>query len=678
MAGVALKISKFFGEAPKISAELLPETVAQFAFNTKLSSGDLVPYRVPAATATLDKPGIINSIYPMDDGVGGLKWLHWVEDVDVATAQIQNDTTQRIYYTDGTAPKATNYAMATSGTMFPTTSFTLGLPYPVTAPTATAVGFSQVVAASRARDAANIATITTSVAHNLNTGNFVTLSSFGGTGYNQTNVSITVITSTTFSFFNYGTTEATATDTAGRIDLAGTSVPRTYVYTWNTLWGEESAPSLVSNTVFTKEGQTVNITALPSTWPSGTGYQTTGMTVKIYRTIATSSGTAYYFLGSVALGTTTFTDNFVVSTLTTKITTTDYDPPNAAMVGMLSIHNGMLVGFFGNTVCFSEPSKPWAWPIKYRQQTDDTIVAISNVGNTIVVATTGRLWVMQGNSPANISRTKTDFNLPCISKRSMVNLGYGVAWSTPGGLAVYGQQTAGEYLTKYVHSWDTWQTTQDIYSLVGAYYQGMYFGSSAMHSFIFEKNDQVGGYLVQSDISFTAARYRARSDAFYYVNKISGASVVYRWDDPASVNSVVDWKSKVFVFKDFCNLGAARVVADYDATGTGAQIAAANAAILVANQALITAGNRMGALGTEYFAGMPTAEPLTPLIPSSAYVQFQLYANKALVFSNIVGSGVTFRLPTGYRTDTYEVRISTNLRVRAIQIAETPTGLKNA
>lgn len=338
----------------------------------------------------------------------------------------------------------------------------------------------------------------------------------------------------------------------------------------------------------------------------------------------------------------------------------------------------MIVGFFGNTVCFCEPNKPWAWPIKYRLQTDDPIVAIGNVGNTIVVATTGRMWVLQGNSPANMSRTKTDFNLPCISKRSMVNLGFGVAWSTPGGLGIYGQITAGDYLTKYVHSWDTWQNTQDVYSLVGAYYQGTYFGSSATHSFIFEKNDQVGGYLVQSDIFFTAARYKPNKDAFYYANNKSGANVVYRWDDPAAVNSVVDWKSKAFVFKDFCNLGAARVVADFDATGNGPQIAATNAASLVANQAKISAGSQMGAMGTVYFGDLNTAEPLIPMLPSTSYIQFQLYANKALVLSTTLGSGAMFRLPTGYRADTYEIRLSTNLRVRAVQLAETPYGLKNA
>ena len=56
MAGTAIKLARFFGEAPKISPELLPDTVGQYAFNLELSSGDLQPYRLPAPVAALDKP----------------------------------------------------------------------------------------------------------------------------------------------------------------------------------------------------------------------------------------------------------------------------------------------------------------------------------------------------------------------------------------------------------------------------------------------------------------------------------------------------------------------------------------------------------------------------------------------------------------------------------------------
>jgi len=225
VAGVALKIQRFFGEAPKISPELLPDTVAQFAYNLDLSSGDLLPYRRSEQITTLDKVGTVNTIFPMVDPVSGdNKWLHWITDVDVASAQLEGDTSQRIYYTGDGVPKATNYAMATSGTQFPSTSYILGLPLPTAVPVATATAFTQKSSSTRSRDAGNTATIVTSAAHGLTTGDYVTTSSFGGTGYNLTNVQVTVIDATTFSYFNFGAAEAATADTAGRIDLAGRAI----------------------------------------------------------------------------------------------------------------------------------------------------------------------------------------------------------------------------------------------------------------------------------------------------------------------------------------------------------------------------------------------------------------------------------------------------------------------
>ena len=149
----AVKISKFYGIAPKISAELLPDTVGQIADNLKTFSGDLIPYNLSSAQTALAKIGTIKTIYPMDDGVGGFKWLHWLEDVDIATAQVINDTTQRVYYTGQGEPRATNFSLATTGgpLTYPNAYYTLGLPTPLTAITATAVSFVAATTASRSR-----------------------------------------------------------------------------------------------------------------------------------------------------------------------------------------------------------------------------------------------------------------------------------------------------------------------------------------------------------------------------------------------------------------------------------------------------------------------------------------------------------------------------------------------
>lgn len=742
MAGIAIKLTKFLGEAPKISPELLPDTVAQFAFNLDLSSGDLTPYRRPELLVATGLVDAIRTIYPMLDGSGNKVWLRWTSQVDIAAAPTEGDTDQRVYYTGDGVPKTTTYTLATSGADLPSASYVLGLPLPTDIPTAAAVTFAQKSATTRARDAGNTATITTSVAHGLTTGDYATTTGFAGAAYNLSNVRVTVTSPTTFTYFSFGAAEGSVADTAGRIDLAGTTLPRNYVFTYYTAWEEESVPSEPSPTIFVKEGQGVTLTALPSLWVHGDGYQTTGMVVRMYRTVAGVLGTDYFLVGDLPLstgiagtysqtGTTvvvtatahglangalvtlqvstgdtasavytisgvttntfnvseatvqttsgallyapalTFLDEQDVMNLDTLLESVDYDPPDPAMVGLLAIHNSMMVGFFSNTVCFSEPGKPHAWPIKYRQQVDRDITALGAYGMTLLALTDKTPWLFDGNNPAAISQRRTDYVLPCLSRASVVNVGFGVVWSSAGGLAVYSTSIGVDYLTKNVHSWSTWPTAITPANLSGFYYRGRYFGSDGVNTFLFERDEQVGGNLVETDIAFTAGFYEPSTDRFYYAHEGN----VYLWDSPNSANSSIDWKSKVFTFKAPINFGAARVIADYAAQDGG--LAADNAARLVANEALLAAGDVGGYLGGDTLGLLYTSgSRLQSLAETDTSVTFQLYADKNLVMSTSILDSGPFRLPTGYRTDTYEMRVSTNIRVRAVHIAETAIGLK--
>ncbi|MFM6959543.1 MAG: hypothetical protein ACKOW0_00770 [Schleiferiaceae bacterium] len=745
MPGVALKIQRFFGEAPKISSELLPDTVAQYAYNLDLWSGDLQPYRRPERLFDLDKPGTAQSIYPMRDPLtNDIKWLHWTTDVDVAAAQVEGDVDQRVYFTGDGAPKATNYTLATSGAQFPTQSYTLGLPLPTAKPAVTAVAFTQKSATKRARDAGNTVTITTSAAHGLTTGAYVTTTSFGGTGYNLSNVRVTVISDTKFSYFSFGNAEAETTDTAGRVDLAGTTQPRTYVYTYFTDWQEESVPSEPSDTVFVKEGQTVNVTALPSLWTHGAGYQEAGMKLRLYRTVTGVNGTLYFrcaeldfptpvaatysrtgstvtvtkashgfttgavitfraTTGTASSGvytitvvnTSTFTfsdavtgttsgdceyaaalsfaDDTDVTELDNVLESEEYDPPEPTMQGLMAIHNGMFVGFFGNTICFSEPNKPHAWPISYRLQVDSPIVGLGAYGTTLLALTEKTPWKLDGNNPSAMSLTRTDYILPCVSKRSIINIGFGVVWASAGGLAVYSTTIGTDYLTKNVHSWVTWSRAVNPQALYGAYYRGRYFGSDGTNTFLFERNEQVGGHLVQSDVKFTAAYYDAKEDKFYFAD--SGG--VWLWNSQNIGNAVLDWKSKTFTTKQPINIGAARVVADYLADDDAESLEQENARILAENQALIDADDPAGALCTaDAGAHQVAGSNLQDFSESYRSVTFQFFVDKKLVYTATRLTSDPFRLPAGYRADTFEVRVATNVRVRAIHLAESMVGLR--
>jgi len=754
------KIERFLGEAPKLAAELLPETVAQTASNLRLLSGDLVPYNDPTLQFALTKTGTIQTIYPLVNADTSFGWLHWTQDVDVARAQVQNDTTQRIYYTGESEPRVTNFNLATnSGATnqgaFPLAYYTLGFPQPLTAPTVAAVSFTTLVSVSRSRDSGNVATIVTS-AHGLNTGAYVTVSSMGGTGYNLTNVQVTVLSSTSFSYFSLGAAEGVTADVAGRIDIAGTTQARTYLYTWYTAWGEESVPSPVSTTAFVKEGQTINLTALPASWPHGGTYQTTGMIMNVYRTVSGTTGSLYYLVGTRALdgGTTkavtqrvraanvstlttaaahglttgdtitvtlstggtydvvgvtitvltpttfsypnvaandgpvadaalryqlvtaAFVDNIPVTSLTVTLPSTNWNQPNSAMVGIKAIHNNMMVGFFGNTLCFCEPSFPHAWPIRYRIQLTDTIVAVGNFGTSLVVLTTGRPWLVQGSSPTSMNKVQMDYILPCSNKRSVVNMGFGVCWASPGGLAMYSSQTGGQFMTMFVHSWESWKSGVDFDSMYGRYYNNKYFACHDTGTFMFERDEKIGGYLTSISQRFTAGFYNEALAQFFFVDDIGTGPLLYLWDGDDEPYMSLDWHSKNVVAKEPVNYGAARVIADYNDSANSDALNVHNAAIIALNQATINANIDVGAFGHFEFGEAPVAFALIPLLEATGVLQYQLYVDNVLVFTHQVTDALAFRLPTGYRSDRVSHRISGNTRVREIHYAETPDGLR--
>tara|TARA_R110000803_G_scaffold48216_2_gene100166 strand:+ start:5483 stop:7993 length:2511 start_codon:yes stop_codon:yes gene_type:complete len=836
MAGVALKIQRFFGEAPKISGELLPNTVAQYAFNLDLSSGDLLPYRRSERIAKLDKDGTFRTIYPMEDpDTGEKKWLHWTTDVDVATAQVEGDQTQRIYYTGEDYPRVTDYALATSGVRFPSQSYKMGLPLPTAVPVVVATPFTQKNSASRSRDAGNNATIVTGTAHGLSTGDYATVTSFTDTLYNLSNVRVTVVDDVTFSYFNFGAAEATAADTTGRVDLAGLTQPRNYIFTYITAWDEESVPSTPSEVVFIKEGQALTISGLPTLWSHGTGYQEAGLKLRVYRTVAGVAGTDYFRVaeldvqpsvagdytraagtdlvsvtavahgmqtgytakitvtdGSGLTGATvtvtrtgadtftfddaslavpsaglaiagglsyaiqpaagtysrpagsanvtvtkqahgyitgdyvsaratdssalvastakvtkinddsfsytdasvadaakallisgavellraqSFIDDLDVALLDNLLESADYDAPDVRMQGILAIHNSMIVGFFDNTICFSEPGVPHAWPIKYRAQVDSKIVALGAYGTTLLALTDRTPWKLDGNNPAAMSITRTDYILPCVSKRSVINIGFGVVWASAGGLAVYSTTIGTDYLTKNVHSWSTWPKKYDAENLYGAYYRGRYFGSDGLNTFMFERDEAVGGHLVQTDVRFTAAYYDAKTDSFFY----AAGDQVWLWNSPLVGNATLDWKSKVFTTKSPINIGAAQIVGDFNSEEDAAALVLENTNIRVYNGELIESGTVTGVLGTQMGNELQVGgSNLREIRVSVGAVTFQFFVNKQLIYSSSRGTAEAFRLPSGYRADVFEVRVATNVRVRAIMMAESMAGLRGA
>ena len=64
------------------------------------------------------------------------------------------------------------------------------------------------------------------------------------------------------------------------------------------------------------------------------------------------------------------------------------------------------------------------------------------------------------------------------------------------------------------------------------------------------------------------------------------------------------------------------------------------------------------------------------LIEVSDNVTFELLIDDAVKFTKVVYNRGVFRLPMGYKSDNAQIRVSSGLRVREVDLAETPIGLE--
>lgn len=805
MAGV--KITNFLGKAPKISPELLPNTAAQVAENCKLYSGDLIPFPQPVVVDNTEHTGTIKTLYALrnPNDSNDLKWLSWLTNVDIAVASSNLQDEQRFYYTGDGAPKVSNYALATSGSgPYPTSYYDLGLPLPSTVLTTSASAFTTKTTSTFARDSGNIATIVTSAAHGLRSGNIITVAGFtfrtgtynqagtttitvtinnhglsngaavtldftSGTAvdgtftitnvgvntfdivvataattsgdvrwdirsFNATNVECTVVNSTTFTYFSPGPQVTTTSSSDGRVDLGGLTQARSYVYTWYTPWDEESIASTPSDNLYIKEGITVTVSNLPTAPPSGNNFI---RGIRLYRTLASVSGTEYFRLNtlwfptgvsrvqrtsnvsrvtlayphnlgiddrfkisgcSVASfditggivtdviddytfeysqaagdvgdtaasgtlfhdvsenppttaarywgdGTYDFTDDFDSRTLLDTLTTDEYDAPPDDLQGLTSMQNNILVGFVGNTLYFSEPALPHAWPARYATPVGEDIVALAAIAGSLLVLTKSYPYIVSVTDPASgVSVARIDVLYPCLNAKSVVTMGYGIVWSTNDGLAVYSPSSGAALVTKLLYNNDTWYTDIDPTTVVAEYYGENYFASHSQGSFVFEQDTKVGGFFVDTLPIFTASWYDTFTGKLYYCSGTLGD--VYEWDDLSQPALTMEWKSKVIITKDMLNLGAARVVADY--------------------RTVTTTWDSETRLWNNALTNWDNADGIT----------FKLWVDKQLIFTTTVNDVDGFRLPTGYRTDTFEIGLESNVRVRAVHLAETMLGLR--
>jgi hypothetical protein len=232
-------------------------------------------------------------------------------------------------------------------------------------------------------------------------------------------------------------------ETAPTVVVTGGSGPvvgRAYVTTWVSAYGEEGPPSPPQLLSGNSDG-TWTLT-IPAPLTADTTDRNLAKT-RCYRTVTSVGGSTTFFLvAEITIATLTYADTQTDVAVSSNLIleTTDFGGPPSDLQGIVSMPNGMMVGWRSNEIWFSQQYMPHAWPAAYTNSVDANIVGLGVVGQTLVVLTDGCPWAMSGISPATMAISKIATLEPCMSRGSIVSTAQGVFYASPNGivLAAYG------------------------------------------------------------------------------------------------------------------------------------------------------------------------------------------------------------------------------------------------
>lgn len=208
-----------------------------------------------------------------------------------------------------------------------------------------------------------------------------------------------------------------------------------YYFTYVTAQGEESAPSPPSVLLTVDQNDTVTVTktGTPPTSPYGTV-----TTWRVYRGSTLDGQAAYQYVSEAAIGTATLLDDKTQDELGEVCPTEKWHEPMDTLEGLVGLPNGVMAGFSGKTLAFSEPYTPYAWPSDYRHTLEFNIVALSVFGQTLVVLTEGNVYYATGADSASMLPQKMENPQACVSARSVASGGAGVLFASPDGVCMAG------------------------------------------------------------------------------------------------------------------------------------------------------------------------------------------------------------------------------------------------
>lgn len=456
---------------------------------------------------------------------------------------------------------------------------------------------------------------------------------------------------------------------------AGSTISRVYVYTFVTAYGEESEPNPASDIIDMQEGQTVTLSGFQGD-PGGRNITKQ----RIYRTQTGNSGTDLYFIAERAVSSSNYADTIADDAFGEVIPSRAYNAPPDDLTGLVGMPNGMMAGFVGRDIYFSEPWLPHAWPEAYVLTCDYDIVALGALGTSLIIMTKGNPYLAQGTSPSSMQMVKIESNLPCVNALGVVDLGMAIAYPSHEGvvLATAGGQV--QLVTSQLFNREAWQRFNPA-TIVAGQLSGRYIASynstdadgSPLIGTLIINSDSGTAFLSRSDVEASAFFYDISEGALYF---LTSTGEIKRFDAPGGQPLNQYWKSKPLILAAPTNLAAIRVDSnDAPSLQDAANIEAARTAAIAANEAILAdpLGSELNGEAINVFA--VNGDPLMALPQPARTSTVNVYADGVLKAS-VTKTGEVVRLPSGFMARTWEVDVFGTAHIQQISLATSVSTLK--
>ena len=335
-----------------------------------------------------------------------------------------------------------------------------------------------------------------------------------------------------------------ASNAAVEVDVPESEVgmSRAYVYTVcrivadnnGTAVVEEGPPSLpviVENVFSNTKIKITFSSAVPS------GYQ-----FAIYRAHAGM----YLYVGDCAAGARAFDDIIPDAALGEECPSLDWLPP-PTLDGFVSTGYGFFVGWKGNRVYCSEVYLPHAWPSAYGYTTKYNIKRCIAIHNGILAITDNGNYFISGSTPQGLNLIEMPTFHPCIAVNTAVDMGDGVVYVAPTGLALT-NASGSKLLTEGAidPSWWSGKAWSTAYAYRAA---DMYVLSVGGERWVFNMR-------TKTISRGTGLPARATFDQATGALKTPNGSVL-----PSSFATSYKWKSKIFEFNNGQTYGWTQCIA---------------------------------------------------------------------------------------------------------------------